>query len=308
MEEELKTSVSDELIASFEKKYKDKKQAEHHSFVFRFIVLICVLLALCVSPFLPTFSCRNTIIKGNYLLDAKEILGYANYKTSTPLLFLDEKKVEEAAKQKEYIASIDVKWNLLGIEIQVDEIACVLKKEENGKVSYLLSNDTTLEDFQNLYPTSTYDFKEEETPLLLSDFSFSNQDHNEYESANRRKKVLSHLKEIAPKILRQVQYFEIIYTKDKTNLLFAFYFPSKIDTYGYDRILMRDEAFSFFLEEKRLESILHRIQEFYQKFDADSEKNPNSMIYNHATITSLSYTNTVCTYDGKENRCRLSTK
>ena len=110
MEEELLTSVSEERIAAFEKKRQEKKQSEKQSFIFRLVVFSLILVSLCIAPFLPVFSARNTTIQGNHLLTIDEVLSYANYKKGTPLLFIDAKKLENEIKKKEYINDCSVTW------------------------------------------------------------------------------------------------------------------------------------------------------------------------------------------------------
>ncbi len=291
-EEEIKTSVSEERIHLFEAKIDEKEHHARRAFSFRLTIFLIVIFALCLSPFLPVFSCRNTEVKGAYLLDRKTLLSYASYHDSTPLIFINEKKLAEKISQKEFIASCEVSWHVFGLDITIDEIACVLKSQNEQTAEYILSNGETLNDFLTRYPDSTYDFQEEETPLLISDLSFLNQDQDATQSQKRKLQLLRNMKEIAPSILKQAAYFDIAYTKDGQTLLFGFYFP--FGDGKYVRILMRDESFAYFLEERRLQQIFNAIEN-------TSDKN----LYKHDTINSLSYYNTVCMYDGKENACRL---
>lgn len=301
MEEELITSVSEERIAAFEKKREEKKQNERQSFIFRLVIFLVVLISLCISPFLPVFSARNTIVHGNHLLTTEEILSYGGYKKSTSLLWIDAKKLENAMKSKEYIADCSITWKPIGLDIEMDEIAVCLKEEKDGQIRYYLSNDTYLSDFKEKYPSSTYDFKEDEVPLTLSSVSFKTPlGVEEVEDVERRKKLFSHIKEIDASVLKSATYFEIVYSKNKENLFFAFYFPS--DNHLFHRILLRDETFSYFLKETRWKKIMASITSYVLSNSNDI------LIQNHDTINELKYTSTVCTYSGNENECMISTK
>lgn len=291
-EEQLSTSVSEERISLFESKIKDKKAKENNSFVFRFTFFLIVIISLCLSPFLPVFSCRNTEVKGSFLLNSETLLSYASYKNSTPLLFIDERKLEESILTKEYIASCEVNWHLFGLDITIDEIACVLKQIVGEQTIYYLTNGETLTEFKSQHPNSTYDFHETDTPCLLSDFSFDNNLSDTSLSVSRKLKLLHNLKEIAPEILKSADYFDIVYDKSLSMLLFGFYFL--LEDGHYARILMRDESFAFFLKKNNINTILNFI------INSDNKK-----IFNHDTIE-ISYYNTVCIYDGKENSCRIT--
>ncbi len=292
-EEQLSTSVSEERINLFENKIKDKRNHENNSFIFRITFFLIVIFSLCLCPFLSVFSCYNTEVKGSFLLDTETLLSYASYKKSTPLLFIDEQKLEESILTKEYIADCEVSWHLFGLDITIDEIACVLHQKDGEQTIYYLTNGKTLTDFKSQHPTSTYDFHENDTPCLISDFSFDNNLADASLSTSRRLKLLKNLKEIAPEVLKSADYFDIVYDQSLSTLLFGFYFL--LDDGHYARILLRDESFAFFLKESNKKTILNSIEHLSEK-----------KLFNH-DIIEISYYNTVCIYDGKDNSCRITT-
>lgn len=292
MENENLPSISHERIASFEKEIGDKRKANKSNFIFRTVFFFIILFSICLLPFLPPFSCKNMTLDGNYLLTKQDVLDFGGYKENTPLILVDDKKIEQELLKQDYILEAKVKWSFVGLDVDVDELACLLHIEENGEFKYLLSDGSYLSDFKAKNPSSTHDFKEANTPRLISDISFDNIDNDSNIALERRLRLFKNLKEISPNVLKDVTYFDVVYGKDNITLLFGFYFNVEGDYY---RVLMRDEAFAFFLEERRIDQIINAIK-----------NTSNKIVYNHDTINSLSYTNTICGYDGTQNVCRVN--
>lgn len=298
MENDNKTSLSPERIFLFEQEITKKKKNKKSNFIFRTVFFSVVLIAICLIPFLPTFSCRNLYVSGNFLLTNSEILSFAGYRVDTPLVFVDEKKIENSLTSKEYILRAEVNWSIMGLEINIDELAVLLLDYNED---YILSDGSYLSEFKAKYPESKYDFFNNPSnkaikrhiPRLLCDFSFSNTENSEDVAMSKRLRVLDNLKKVSPEVLNDVDYFEGVYSSDNV-LLFAFYFKAnKGDSVSYYRILMKDETFQFFLEEIRIQQIISQITNFSDK-----------KTYEHDTINELSYSNTICGYNGKQNVCR----
>lgn len=291
MEKENKTSLSLERIEQFETEIQNTNKDKKNKFLARTFFFVILLVSLCLLPFLPPFSCKNMTLTGAFHLKKQDVLKLGGYNFNTPLIFVDDQKIEKELNNLDFILSSNVKWSFVGLEVEVNELACLLQYEDSLGKHYILSNGTLLEDFLTSNETD-YDFKEDETPILISDFSFENKDNDEEQSNLRKQKLLNNLKLISPSVLSKAKYFEIVYNSSSSSLYFGFYFMNDNEYY---RILMRDEAFSFFLEEKRFNQIINVIS-----------NTSNKIIYNHATINMLSYSNTICGYDGSQNVCRVN--
>lgn len=301
MDEDNKVSLSPERIALFEKEISVKRKNKKNNFIFRTGFFLIILISTCLIPFLPTFSCQNLVLSGNFLLTDSEILNYAGYNKNTPLIFVDDKKLEDELNNKEYIISAKVKWSITGLEINIDELALLLS-DDNGDI---LSNGEYYSDYikshQELvnYNFKKYKNSERNIPKIIGKFSFLNNSNDEVKANNRKLKVLNNLKKVSPTVLNMVNYFEVVYSSDDI-LLFAFYFKSKEndkDKVDYYRILIKDETFEFFLKEDRINAIISQI--------ADKEFS-NKKVYKHDTINELSYYNTICGYNGTSNVCHTN--
>lgn len=294
MENSMETSVSEKSLEAFEKKVILHQKHKHSISWARSIVLSFVLIAICVFPFLPTFSCQHIEIRGNYLLSRDAILKLGGHSSSTPLILMKEKAFVQRLEEKEYINDVTLKWSLFDCSLQIDEVAAVLKEQQDDVYQYWLSSDETYADFQKRYPESQYDFQEEKTPLLISDLNAL--------TNSLRKKVLQQLKTIDMSILQQAQFFDlekrtITYPDAERNrYYFGFYFvgEEKDGTTIYYRISMTEDAFSYFLKPERFEEEISTISKIEDK-----------KVYIHDTITTLSYVNLVCEYDGEKNACHL---
>lgn len=294
MENSMETSISEKSLEAFEKKVNLHQKHKHSISWARSIVLSFVLIAICVFPFLPTFSCKHIEISGNYLLSNDAILKLGGYSSSTPLILMKEKSFVSRLEEKEYINDVTLKWSLFDCSLQVDEVAAVLKEQQGDVYQYWLSSDETYADFQKRYPRSQYDFQEEKTPLLISDLKAL--------TSSLRKKVLQQLKTIDVSILQQAQFFDmekrtITYPdSERSQYYFGFYFVGETNegTTIYYRISMKEDAFAYFLKPERFEEEITTISKIEDK-----------KVYIHDTITSLSYVNLVCEYDGEENACHL---
>lgn len=295
MENSIETSVSEKSLEAFEKKVNLQQKHKRSISWARSMVLFFVLIAICVFPFLPTFSCKHMEVSGNYLLTKDTILKMGGYSSSTPLILVNEKAFVERLEEKEYIHDVTLHWSLFDCSLLVDEVAAVLKeKQDDETYQYWLSSDETYAAFQKRYPESQYDFQKEKTPSLISDLSVL--------TSSLRKKVLQQLKTIAMPILQQAQFFDIekrtitYPDAERSRYYFGFYFLGKEqgDTPLYYRIAMTEDAFDYFLMPERFEEEIATIAKIEDK-----------KVYNHDTITTLSYVNLVCEYDGEENACHL---
>ena len=131
MEQENNKSISPERLSSFENQVRENEKNKKNNLLFRTIFFLVILFSICLLPFLSPFSCRNMVVSGNYLLSKSDILSYANYKTSTPLIFVDDELLLEKLNEKEYILKAEVSWSIVGLEVEIDELACLLKVEED---------------------------------------------------------------------------------------------------------------------------------------------------------------------------------
>lgn len=295
MENSIETSVSEKSLAAFEKKISVHQKHKHSLFLARNIVLFFVLIAICVFPFLPTFSCKHMQVSGNYLLTKQDILKIGGYSSRTPLILVKENTFLRRLAEKEYINQVTFHWSLFDCSLEVDEVAVVLKeKEDDTTYQYYLSSNETLTNFQKRYPHSQYDFHEDQTPLLLFPLSEL--------TISLRKKVLQQLKSISASILQQAEYFDfeertISYPDAQwSRFYFGFYFlgEEKEGNPIYYRIAMAVDAFDYFLRAERFAEEIAIISKIEDK-----------KVYIHDTITTLSYVNLVCEYDGEKNACHL---
>ena len=127
MENENLPSISHERIASFEKEIGDKRKANKSNFIFRTVFFFIILFSICLLPFLPPFSCKNMTLDGNYLLTKQDVLDFGGYKENTPLILVDDKKIEQELLKQDYILEAKVKWSFVGLDFDVDELACLLQ-------------------------------------------------------------------------------------------------------------------------------------------------------------------------------------
>ena len=70
----------------------------------------------------------------------QDVLDFGGYKENTPLILVDDKKIEQELLKQDYILEAKVKWSFVGLDVDVDELACLLHIEENGEFKYLLSD------------------------------------------------------------------------------------------------------------------------------------------------------------------------